>query len=135
MSYVNVDLIRDAFSEPIPGWRQALDARVRGDQGLSYCVGGALYLWMSGQVLPGAPRSACFPSPARLAACLRACNPRLGLVRSLGWAFAITVANDHGVRRPAGAWAALERALAGNDCILVQRQWVARGGDLRAEEA
>lgn len=115
MSCVEVDTIRDRFPDPVPGWQQALDARMSGEAVPGYCVGGALVLWMTGQVPHQAPRSARFPSPRRLAACLRACNPQLGVLRSLIAAFVITVTNDHGARRPAGAWTALEKSLGSID--------------------
>ena len=111
MSCIEVDMIRNRFPDPVPGWKQAHDARTSGQAVPGYCVGGALVLWMSGQVPRQAPRSARFPSPRRLAACLRACNAQLGVLKSLVWAFVITVTNDHGARRPAGAWTALEKSL------------------------
>ena len=112
MDYLSVDAIREAFPEPRPGWKRGASAQDRVYPGYAYCVGGALLLHLTCQSPQQAPRAARFPSPPRLAACLRECNPRLGVMRSLAWAFAVTLANDHGARRPAGAWGMLRRALS-----------------------
>jgi len=112
MEYLSVDAIREAFPEPLPGWKRGANEQDRTDPGYAYCVGGALLLYLRRQSPEQAPRPSRFPSPPRLAACLRQCNPSLSVMRSLVWAFAVTLANDHGARRPAGAWLMLRRALS-----------------------
>ena len=112
MECPSVDIIREAFPEPRPGWERGANERDRVYPGYAYCVGGALLLYLRGQSPQQAPSAARFPSPPRLAACLRECNPSLGVMRSLICAFAVTLANDHGAARPAGAWAMLRRALS-----------------------
>ena len=112
MEYLSVDAIREAFPDPLPGWKRGANEHDLTNPGYAYCVGGALLLYLRRQKPQQAPRAARFPSPPRLAACLRECNPRLGVTRSLVWAFAVTLANDHGAWRPAGAWEMLQRALS-----------------------
>lgn len=112
MECPSVDAIRETFPEPLPGWKRDANEQDRTNPGYAYCAAGALLLYLRGQSLEQAPRAARFPSPPRLAACLRECNPRLSVMRSLVWAFAVTLANDHGARRPAAAWELLRRALS-----------------------